>query len=303
MVMRQRVLAAGDANVGKTAFLIQQAINNPDQPCFGFDTQDKFERVGALFGGLPKNLTVGFTPDAATALGFMNKKVRPVLQGQPSGYGIVLIDMYAEIWAGVQNYMADILAEVQAKKNGQKVSKGLGDPLADQRAALILAGKDASAGGFDGFNGHWQTMRGWYNSVIKDLMHTLRPHVFVTAGTRPIRKTETNGKVNPKADKEDLQTVWSPFGLAPEGEKNLTFWVDTCLGLEVNGTDKLKQYKLNLLKDVTPEGQPFLVQTDVDAGTHTPAKRPIIDFWKTYTEIATYAPYKLPNPITAKESK
>lgn len=300
MTMRQRVLINADANTGKTGMLVQIALNNPDQPCFIFDTQDKVARVASIFGGIPKNLTVGFTPDAASMLDFMNKKVRPVLKGQPSGYGIVMIDMAGEIWNELQEYMADILATVA----GGDKSQGLGDPLADQRAALILAGKDAASGGFDGFKGQWQTIRGWYNSVVKDLMFKMRPHVFVTTAGRAIRPTESKpGKANPKADKEDLQTVWANFGFAPEGEKNLTFWADTCLGISVEGTKLLKKHKLSVLKDVTPDGVPFMQTLDLDAGKHTPTDRPIIDYWKTYCDSVGYAPYLLPNPVTAAQNE
>lgn len=301
MTLRQRVLINADANTGKTAMLIQIAINNPDQPCFIFDTQDKVERVASIFGGVPKNLTVGFTPDAASMLAFMNNKVRPALTGQPAGYGIVMIDMVAEIWAEVQEYMADILATTSSKK---KDSKGLGDPLSDQRAALILAGQDASAGGFDGFKGQWQTMRGWYNSVVKDLCFKMRPHLFITTAGRAIRETTSDkGKVNPKADREDLQTVWSSFGMAPEGEKSLTFWVDTCIGIDVSGTPMLKTYKLGVFKDVTPDEKPFMQQTDIVAGVHKLDDRPIIDYWKTYCDAVGYAPYRLPNPVTEAAKK
>lgn len=293
--MRQRVLITGDANTGKTAMLVQLALNNPDQPTFIFDTQDKVERVASIFGGVPDNVTVGFTPDAPSTLAFMNETVRPALQGKPSGYGIVGIDMAGELWVQVQEYMADIVA---ATSSGKKNSNGLGDPLADQRAAIIALGQDASAGGFDGFRGHWQTIRGWYNSVVKDLHFRLRPHLFVTTAGRVIRPTESGGRANPKADKEELQTVWSSFGLAPEGEKNLTFWADTCLGIDVSGSDKLKRFRLSILKDVTPpndkgEVVPFTQTLDLDAGKHTPSAKPLIDYWKTYTDAVGYTAYKL----------
>lgn len=299
-VMRQRVLLAGDYGTGKTAWLIQQAIRNPDQPCFIFDTQDKVARVASLFGGVPRNLTVGFTPDAKSMNAFQRDIVKPVIENQPAGYGIVMIDMVDEVWAEMQEFMADLLAE---SSTGDP--NGIGSNLDQQRAALIKQGKDASTGGFDGFQGQWQNIRGWYNFVVRDNLLKMRPHVFITAPLRPLKEAANDkGKANPKKDKDDIIAVWSAFGAAPQSEKNLTGWMDTCLGVEVFDAGLTRQYKLSILKDVTPDASMFTQRLKIDAGKMVAGKdNEQLDFWKVYCDAVGYAPYLLPNPIQPKSKK
>jgi hypothetical protein len=299
-VIRQRVLLAGDYGTGKTAWLIQQAIRNPDQPCFIFDTQDKVRRVATLFGGVPKNLTVGFTPDARSMNAFMRDTVSPIIKDQPEGYGIVMIDMVEEIWTEMQEFMADLLAE------GSTGSKdGIGTNLDMQRAALIKQGKDASTGGFDGFQGQWQNIRGWYNFIVRDLLLKMRPHVFITASLRPLKEaTSDKGKTNPKKDKDDILAVWSALGAAPAGEKNLTGWMDTCLGMDVRDAGLTRQFELSILKDVTPDASMFVQQLKIPAGKMIAGKKnELLDFWKVYCDTVGYAPLELPNPVAKKPAK
>lgn len=300
--LQQRVLLAGDYGTGKTAWLIQQAIRNPDQPCFIFDTQNKVRRVATLFGGVPKNLTIGFTPDARSMNEFMRKTVKPVLEGQPEGYGIIMIDMVEELWTEFQEFLADMLAE---QNTGD--TDGLGSALDQQRAALVKQGKDASTGGFDGFSGHWQTVRGWYNYIVRDALLKMRAHVFLTASLRPLKEAVSDkGKANPKKDKDDIIAVWSALGAAPAGEKNLTGWLDTCLGIEVLDAGLTRQYKLSILKDVTPDGSMFTQQLRLDAGKMVAGKEnKMLDFWKVYCDAVGYAPLELPNPVqpAKKEAK
>ena len=246
-VIKESVLLVGDTNVGKTSMFIQMALENPTQPFFIYDTQGKIKPAARMFGGVPSNITVAHTPDLATMQEFANSTVYPTLKGQPEGYGVVCIDMAGEVWTQAQEYLADLRAPGE---------EGLGNNLNAQREALVKAGKDAAAGGFDGFQGHWQTIKGWYNHIVRQALFQYNSHVVITAGARDLRQLENQGRVNPKADQAEYLQVWNTFGSGPDSEKNLTFWVNTAMGIE-RTPDIVPNFNLSILKDMSRTPVPF----------------------------------------------
>jgi len=247
-VIKESVLVVGDTNTGKTSLLIQLALENPTQPFFVYDTQGKIKPAARMFGGIPQNMTVKHTPDLASMQEFANKMVYPILKGSPEGFGVVCIDNAGEVWTQSQEYLADLRADG---------GEGLGMNLNKQRESLIKQDKDAAAGGFDGYSGHWQTIKGWYNHIVRQAINTYAPHVIVTASGRDLRQlTSDRGKVNPKADAAELLAIWNDFGMAPDTEKNLTFWVNTAIGIE-RVLDKKPSFRMSVVKDMSRTTKPF----------------------------------------------
>lgn len=247
-VIKESILVVGDTNTGKTSMLIQLALENPTQPFFVYDTQGKVKPAARMFGGVPKNMTVAHTPDLGSMQEFANTVVYPALKGQPEGYGVVCIDNAGEVWVQAQEYMADL------KAGG---GDGLGSNLNKQRENLLKAHKDAAAGGFQGFQGEWQAIRGWHDHIVRQAINKYNPHVIITTAGRDLRQlADDKGKPNPKADTAELLQIWNNFGMAPESEKHVTFMVNTAIGIE-RTPDIVPNYQLSIVKDMSRTPKPF----------------------------------------------
>ena len=287
--MRETVALIGGPETGKTTFLVQLAVNNPNHPVYIFDTEDKVERVASFFGGIPDNVLVMRTPTFDEMQKAKREIVIPALRNAPRDFGIVMFDMVGNVWT-----------EAQEKFAGLGHKEGLGANLPDQMAELRKQHKNAMTGGFEGFQGDWKTIRGWYNFVVRHTVTHMECHVFATAGNRPLRRDE--GGRSPVVDHPQLVDVWNSFGSAPEGEKGLTFLMNTCLGVRAWGL--VRQYELTLAKDVSrvPMLPVELWAEDVKPHTQVELKRksgkiqqvPIYDLWQQYCDLTDGTDTKLP---------
>ena len=290
--MRETVGLIGGPETGKTTWLLQIAKNNPSHPVYIFDTEGKVERVAAFLGGVPDNVLVMHTPTLDEMQYAKREIVVPALRNCPDELGIVMYDMVGNVWT-----------EAQEKFAGLGHKDGLGAHLSDQMAKLREQNKNAMTGGFEGFQGDWKTIRGWYNYVVKNTITHMACHVFLTAGSRPIRQSDGN---SPVADRTELLDVWNPFGYAPEAEKGLTFQLNTMLGVKAWGL--VRAYSLSLAKDVSrvpllpvelwleEDTEPSeLIEFTLKSGKSR--KVPIFDLWEQYCELTEGSQYLLPGGV------
>ena len=127
MAAKETIEIVGGANTGKTVFLCEMAVANPDQTVYLFDNQMKARRVFQFVaGGVPDNVTILHTPTLQDAkLAVWSDKIPAhivggrtnvpgidaAFHGQPEGTGLVLIDNIDVWWDRSQQHYVSRMSQ------------------------------------------------------------------------------------------------------------------------------------------------------------------------------------------------
>ena len=236
--MKETVLVIGGPESMKTGSLIQVAVDNPKMPCWIFDTELDVERTARFFGGMPPNLAVVKDKAGRTATDIqgmmwgMREQVWPALVGKPEGYGAVLINMVRNI----EDRAMEAIAEA-------KYPGGLPEAI---EAAV---GKNDLSVNPDFTSGEWTNRNAMVNSIVVKALHRTLAHVFITTASKRIVSIKGE-KAKFFETPERLTDIWGEYGAVPDGNKDLSFNVGTCIGLDASGL-VLRRLMVSMVKDRT----------------------------------------------------
>ena len=112
MPSKETVLLVGAPGTGKTTWLCQMIVDNPDQPVWIFDNERKVRGTFDLFGGVPDNVRGIFNPITfPDTVAILEDEIMPELEGENEGHGIIAIDMVNTFWERAQQHYIHSLME------------------------------------------------------------------------------------------------------------------------------------------------------------------------------------------------
>ena len=234
----ESVQIAGGPGTGKTTALAMIAAANPERPCFVLDNESKFRRIAVTVGlethackpePCDKKSTHVYRTTDIKRMIAATKYITAFAEETPNC--IVLMDMVEKVWERSQEFFAQA-------KYGEDFNEHLSQKIADSDKGI--------ESGFEGFEGDWKAIKGWHNRVVEALLYEVPAHVFMSAGTRKLRKD--TGFVD---DSPPVRQVFEAVGEVPEGEKRNWFRFITIIVLRTSGL--IKKYDWSLVKDESRE--------------------------------------------------
>ena len=268
MAAKETIEIVGGANTGKTVFICEMAVANPDQQVYLFDNQMKARRVFQFVaGGVPDNVTILHTPTLQDAkLAVWSDKIPAhivggrtdvpgidaAFHGQPEGTGLVLIDNIDVWWDRSQQHFVRRMSEgeeslgdhmmetVRRKRADQQKRQEAIDKSGNSQTAGIKAGSE-----FEGFV-EWPVIKQWHNEeLVEPLLFDFPCHVIATALVRELRQAGDFF-----TDSEDRQEMWGALRVVPLGEKGNDGRFNTILYIERQGLEEVT-YRLSCVKDMS----------------------------------------------------
>ena len=271
--MRETVLIIGGPESTKTGALVQVAVDNPELQCWAFDTELKIERIALFFGGLTKipNLHIvrGESGNIATDIGDMLWGMKnQVVTAKPD---VILIDMVRNITDRAREYIAEV-----------KFPGGMPEAMSK------VVGSKTGAQNPDFTAGEWNNASAMYNAIVGRALFRMDCHVFLSSASKAIIDPSVRlGSAEYLRTPENLRNVWAEYGAQPDGDKDLSFQVNTCIGLDMTGL-AIRTLRMSLLKDVTrraEESTPkFLrepVKPDFLRNAGKPNEVSVFNIWKS----------------------
>ena len=268
MAAKETIEIVGGANTGKTVFICEMAVANPDQQVYLFDNQMKARRVFQFVaGGVPDNVTILHTPTLQDAkLAVWSDKIPAhivggrtdvpgidaAFHGQPEGTGLVLIDNIDVWWDRSQQHFVRRMSEgeeslgdhmmetVRRKRADQQKRQEAIDKSGNSQTAGMKAGSE-----FEGFV-EWPVIKQWHNEeLVEPLLFDFPCHVIATALVRELRQAGDFF-----TDSEDRQEMWGALRVVPLGEKGNDGRFNTILYIERQGLEEVT-YRLSCVKDMS----------------------------------------------------
>ena len=268
MAAKETIEIVGGANTGKTVFICEMAVANPDQQVYLFDNQMKARRVFQFVaGGVPDNVTILHTPTLQDAkLAVWSDKIPAhivggrtdvpgidaAFHGQPEGTGLVLIDNIDVWWDRSQQHFVRRMSEGE-ESLGDHMMETVRRKRADQQKrqeAIDKSGTSQTAGmkagsEFEGFV-EWPVIKQWHNEeLVEPLLFDFPCHVIATALVRELRQAGDFF-----TDSEDRQEMWGALRVVPLGEKGNDGRFNTILYIERQGLEEVT-YRLSCVKDMS----------------------------------------------------
>ena len=268
MAAKETIEIVGGANTGKTVFICEMAVANPDQQVYLFDNQMKARRVFQFVaGGVPDNVTILHTPTLQDAkLAVWSDKIPAhivggrtdvpgidaAFHGQPEGTGLVLIDNIDVWWDRSQQHFVRRMSEGE-ESLGDHMMETVRRKRADQQKrqeAIDKSGNSPTAGmkagsEFEGFV-EWPVIKQWHNEeLVEPLLFDFPCHVIATALVRELRQAGDFF-----TDSEDRQEMWGALRVVPLGEKGNDGRFNTILYIERQGLEEVT-YRLSCVKDMS----------------------------------------------------
>tara|TARA_R110000824_G_scaffold168658_2_gene345643 strand:+ start:2203 stop:3147 length:945 start_codon:yes stop_codon:yes gene_type:complete len=268
MAAKETIEIVGGANTGKTVFLCEMAVANPDQTVYLFDNQMKARRVFQFVaGGVPDNVTILHTPTLQDAkLAVWSDKIPAhivggrtnvpgidaAFHGQPEGTGLVLIDNIDVWWDRSQQHYVSRMSQGE-QSLGDHMLETVARKRADQQRrqeAIEKSGNSNQTVGMKGgseFEGfvEWPVIKQWHNEeLVEPLLFDFPCHVIATALVRELRQAGDFF-----TDSEDRQEMWGALRVVPLGEKGNDGRFNTILYIERQGLEEVT-YRLSCVKDM-----------------------------------------------------
>lgn len=208
LAIPERILTLGPAGSGKTTNWLDIAKwaerTKSDSQFYVLDTDFAAERMLTGYADCAHRIHISVGYDWADYLEFQ----RMVLEkARPQDW--VIIDFIGNAWVAVQQNFTE-----------QVFNKDIGDYFLEVRKQLDK--KASSLGALEGWT-DWQVINPMYKKWVNPLLFKGRYNVYATA-----KSTQLSGGNKPTEDSQ-TRSLFLPYGVKPEGQKDLPYQFHTVL--------------------------------------------------------------------------
>jgi hypothetical protein len=213
---RERILCFGGAGCGKTFAWLTIASNYPSHRFHVIDTDDTCDRMLTTEFNQLRNVQVYSCQDWLSCTKALDTIKTKVVAGD-----WLVIDQVCSCWSMVQNYFISEIFRQDA-----------GDYFLEIRKAM-----KANSSSLNALRGwvDWSVINRMFEDFINLACYQLPCNVFFTAKATKLSKE----------DDQEVQDVYSMYGLRPEGEKRVPFRVHSVFLF----THDRRGYYLSTIKD------------------------------------------------------